>query len=155
MQKQFVYDFKEWPLNSLEELLGDWDKWNCRRAVQYFVYDKKKIFLSSDQVLCPFAYNEVWMFIVNKWQYFSFSNLNCWDIIYAEKIKNKEWQKIDKGLETFDNEDDYVISLHTALFNWAPWKEIWHATSIEGSSCYWSLEKFLNFYNPIAAKRIV
>jgi len=154
MNKQFSYKFDAGPLSSVEELFGDWEFGNCRRVVQYYTYLKKKIFLKPNEVLCPEAYYETGAFIIEEGQDFSISNLIDGDIIYAEKIRNKEGNLIDKSIETFATKDDYIISLHTAIFTGEKDKEIWHATAIEGSSCFWSLEKFLNYYKPIAVKRI-
>ncbi|NVN96525.1 MAG: hypothetical protein HXX18_14715 [Bacteroidetes bacterium] len=152
--KEFTYKFNEGPLSSVGELLGDWNTGNCRRVVQYYTFLKKKIFLKPEEVLCPEAYNNTGIFIINENEEFSISKLIDGDIIYAEKIRNKEGELIDKSLKTFPSKDDYIISLHTAIFTGEKNKEIWHATAIEGSSCTWSLEKFLNYYLPIAVKRI-
>lgn len=152
--KEFIYKFNEGPLFSIEELLGNWETGNCRRVVQYYTFLKKKIFLKPEEVLCPEAYNNTGIFIINENEEFSISKLIEGDIIYAEKIRNKEGGLIDKSLKTFPSKNDYIISLHTAIFTGERGMEIWHATAIEGSSCFWSLEKFLNYYLPIAVKRI-
>jgi hypothetical protein len=153
--KNFSYKFDAGPLPSKEELLGDWSIGNCRRAVQLYTLEKKGVFLEPDQVLCPQGYNETGSFVINPDQSFSFEHLLDSDIIYAEKIRNKEGLPVDKSRATFATEDDYIISLHTALFTGEKNKEIWHATAIEGASCFWSLHKFLQYYKPIAAKRIL
>lgn len=154
MDKYFDYKFNEGPLATQSELLGDWQLGNCRRAVQYYILKTKGIFLEPEQVLCPDAYNKTGDFIMKEGQSFDPSLLINGDIIYAEKIRNKESTAVDKSPATFDTKDDYIISLHTALYTGEKDKEIWHATAIEGSSCFWSLEKFLHFYKPIAIKRI-
>jgi hypothetical protein len=152
--KEFNYRFNEGPLSSAEKLLGDWDIGNCRRVVQYYTLLKKKIFLRPEEVLCPEAYNETGIFIINESEEFTISKLVDGDVIYAEKIRSKDGESINKNLKTFINRDDYIISLHTAIFTGEKHKEIWHATAIEGSSCFWSLEKFLDYYHPVAVKRI-
>lgn len=154
MHKDFYYKFNEGPMNSKEELLGDWDIGNCRRAFQYYTFKKKNIFLEPEDVLCPKAYNETGTFIINKDDEFNFEILTDGDIIYAEKIRNKEGEMIDKNVSTFPTNDDYIVSLHTALFTGEKDKEIWHATAIEGKSCFWDLKKFLYYYRPIVAKRV-
>ncbi len=154
MTKAFVYKFDAGPVASQKDLLGDWTIGNCRRAVQLYILEKKNIFLQPEQVLCPAAYNETGVFVINKDQEFSFESLVDGDIIYAEKIRNKNGKEADKSEKTFDSLDEYIISLHTALYAGKKGREIWHATAIEGASCFWPLEKFLHFYNPIAAKRI-
>jgi hypothetical protein len=152
--KDFIYKFDEGPLSSKEELVGGWKTGNCRRAVQYYIFIKKNIFLNPEDVLCPKAYNETGVFVAGKDNAFSFDQLTDGDIIYAEKIRNKKEENIDKSLKTFSSNDDYIISLHTGIFTGEKGKEIWHTTVIEGSSCSWSLEKFLHFYRPVVAKRI-
>ena len=152
--KKFTYKFNEGPLPSIEELLSNWNIGNCRRAVQYYIFLKKKIFLKPEKVLCPEAYNDTGTFILNQGEKFSTFKLTDGDIIYAEKIRNKERKLVGKSLKTFLNKNDYIISLHTAIFIGEKNKEIWHATAIEGSSCFWSLEKFLNYYHPVVVKRI-
>lgn len=66
MLKNFNYKFNEGPLPSKEELLNDWNMGNCRRAVQYYIFNKKNIFLKPKEVLCPGAYNETGVFLTGK-----------------------------------------------------------------------------------------
>ena len=152
--KEFTYKFNDGPLSSEEKLLGNWNFGNCRRAIQYYILLKKKIFLKMEEILCPEAYYKTGVFIINENEEFSVAELIDSDIIYAEKIRNKEGEKINKSNETFVSKDDYIVSLHTAIFTGEKDKEIWHATAIEGSSCFWSLEKFLNYYKMVAVKRV-
>lgn len=154
MIKEFTYKFDEGPFVSKEELLGDWQVGNCRRAVQLYIFGNKNVFLKPEQVLCPTAYNETGTFVITKEQKFSFGSLVDGDLIYAEKVRNKQDEEVDKSEQTFSSQDEYVISLHTALYTGEKNQEIWHATAIEGSSCFWSLERFLYFYKPIVAKRV-
>ena len=76
------------------------------------------------------------------------------DIVYAEKIRNKEGKAVDKSENNFPDTDDYITSLHSAICTGEKDKEVWHATAVEGSSCSWSLGKFTHYYRPVAAKRI-
>ena len=115
---------------------------------------KRKIFLPPEKVLCPEAYNNTGIFIINENEELSISKLIDGDIIYAEKIRNKKGETTNKSYGTFPTKNDYIISLHTAIFTGEKDKEIWHVTAFENSSCFWSLEKFLNFYKPVAVKRI-
>ncbi len=154
MTKEFNYKFNKGPLDTQEELLSDWDEGNCRRAVQLYIFEKKGYFLEPEQVLCPKAYNDVGTFVINKGQEFSFESLEDGDIVYAEKIRNKQGEEVDKSEDTFASLDEYIISLHTAMYTAEKDREIWHATAIEGRSCYWSKENFLHFYKLIVAKRI-
>ncbi|MFA6000222.1 MAG: hypothetical protein WC783_04595 [Candidatus Paceibacterota bacterium] len=154
MLKNFTYKFDAGPLNSVQELLGNWEEGNCRRAVQYFTYSQKGIFLKPEQVLCPDAYYHTGEFVMREGESFKPDTLRLGDIMYAEKILNKDEKFVDKSSGTFPTKDDYIISLHTALFAGEKDKEIWHATAIEGRSCFWPLEKFLKFYKVIAVKRV-
>ncbi|HBP00204.1 MAG: hypothetical protein UU48_C0001G0055 [Candidatus Uhrbacteria bacterium GW2011_GWF2_41_16] len=154
MTKEFKYKFDAGPVASQEDLLSEWAIGNCRRAVQLYTFRKKNLFLKLEQVLCPAAYNETGVFVINKDQEFSFDSLVDGDIIYAEKIRNKNGKEVDKSENTFNSADEYIISLHTALYTGEKDREIWHATAVEGSSCFWPLEKFLHFYKPIVAKRV-
>lgn len=154
MTKEFTYKFNEGPLGTQEELLGDWSEGNCRRSVQLYIFGNKGIFLRPEQVLCPEAYNDTGTFVIDKGQKFHFESLMDGDVIYAERIRNKQGEEVDKSEQTFPSLEDYITSLHTALYTEKKGKEIWHATAIEGMSCFWSQEQFLHFYKPIAAKRI-
>ena len=154
MLKNFTYKFDARPVDSVEELLGDWKEGNCRRAVQYFLFKEKNIFLKPEQVLCPDAYHQTGEFVMRAGESLKTETLLPGDIIYAEKIRDKEDKVVDKSPKTFPTEDDYIISLHTALFTGEKDKEIWHATAIEGRSCLWSLDKFLHFYKILSIKRI-
>ncbi|MFA6094633.1 MAG: hypothetical protein WC757_01980 [Candidatus Paceibacterota bacterium] len=154
MLRHFAYKLNEGPFSSEEELLGKWYIGNCRRAVQLYLFEKKKIFLKPEEVLCPESYEKTGIFVTGKDFDFSFNSLIDGDVIYAERIRNKEGRMIDKSPQTFSTNNEYLISLHTALFTGEKGKEIWQATFVEGSSCFWSLEKFLYYYRPICAKRI-
>lgn len=154
MTKKFKYKFNVGPVDSEEEFLSDWDDGNCRRAVQHYIFENKNLFLEPEKILCPEAYNKTGVFIIKKGQKFSFEPLTNGDIVYAEKIRNKNGEEVDKSEKKFFSFDEYVISLHTAVYTGEKGREIWHATAIEDFSCFWSLEKFLYFYKPIAAKRI-
>ena len=154
MLKQFTYKFTEGPFRSISELLSEWKSGNCRRAVQYFLYRKKRIFLKPEQVLCPEAFYNTGTFIMDNNNKFNSILLKEGDIIYAEKIRNKEKKVVNKNKITFSNYDEYIVSLHTALYTNKKGKEIWHASLIEGKSSYWSLNKFLYYYKPVVVKRI-
>jgi len=153
--KQFSYEFLAGPLASEEELRGDWSTGNCRRAVQLYLFENCGIFLRPEQVLCPAAYHETGSFVFKKGQPVDFAALKKEDILYAEKIRKKDGVEMDKSEKTFSSSDEYITSLHTAIYTVEHGKEIWHATAIEGNSCYWPLEKFTYFYRFVAAKRIV
>ena len=154
MKREFTYKFNEGPLRSEAELAEDWNVGNCRRAVQYYIWENRGTFLKPEQVLCPAGYYETGAFVAIHLNDFTFETLEDGDVIYAEAIRNKRDEPIKRSEQTFSSQDEYIIALHTALFTGETGKEIWHATAVEGKSCYWPKEKFLQYYRPIAAKRI-
>lgn len=152
--RNFIYKFNAGPFTTERELRDGWSEGNCRRALQLYFLLERDLFLKPEQVLCPAAYHETGEFVFKKGENIDFIKLRVGDIIYAEKILGKDGNHIDKGESKFKNLDDYIVSLHTVIYAGEFGKEIWHATSIEGGSCFWPLEKFLHFYRPVAAKRI-
>lgn len=154
MLKSFSYQLNAGPLPTEEALLEDWQIGNCRRAIQLYFLISKRVFLPPEKVLCPAAYHQTGNFIFRKGESVDFGLCKAGDIIYAERIRNKDGGLIDKSEKSFIREDDYITSLHTAIYTGDPGREIYHATSIEGGSCNWSLKRFLEFYKPVAVKRI-
>ncbi len=152
--KQFSYEHDAGPFSTKEELLGDWQTGNCRRALQLYFLVSRGLFLAPEEVLCPDAYYKTGEFVFKKGQEIKFVALQAGDVIYAEGIRNKAGEPVHKSEKTFPNTDEYITSLHTAIYTNEPSREIWHATSIEGGSCYWSLEQFNRFYKPVAVKRM-
>jgi hypothetical protein len=155
MMKEFDYRFDAGPLGSADELAGEWDKGNCRRAVQLYLFSMRGEFLEPDRVLCPKIYNQTGIFVIDVDQQFDFDCLNNGDVIFAERLKDSRGVEVNCGRTAFSSSDDYVISLHTAVYTGCKSREIWHATAIEGSSCYWNTQRFLEFYRPVAAKRLL
>lgn len=153
--KEFNYRFDAGPLGSADELAGEWGEGNCRRAVQLYFFSMWGEFLEPDRVLCPEIYNQTGAFVIDVEQQFDFECLRNGDIIFAERVKDRFKVNIKCGPVAFDLIDDYVISLHTAIYTGHKGREIWHATAVEGSSCYWNTQRFLEFYRPVAAKRLL
>ncbi|MFA6968163.1 hypothetical protein [Bosea sp. (in: a-proteobacteria)] len=155
MMKKFGYRLDAGPLGSAAELAGEWDEGNCRRAVQLYLFSMMGEFIEPDHVLCPQIFYQTGTFVVNVGQKFDFEILGNGDVIFAERLKNRQGTEINCGRSAFCSTDDYLISLHTALYTGYKSREIWHATAIEGSSCYWDTQRFQEFYRPVAAKRLV
>jgi hypothetical protein len=101
-----------------------------------------------------------------------FAGLPTGAVIYAERVRAKDGSRTAKTLSGFPSMGDYLVSLHSAIFIQAITDEvlrklpvgivclnagsaIWHATSIEGGTCLWPLEKFLLYYKPLAAKSFI
>lgn len=154
MAKEFRYRFNAGPLSSKKELLDDWQEGNCRRALQWYFWDTREIFLPPLKVLCPQAYHKTGIFILEKGYMIDTSLLQEGDIVYAERLRDKNGLSVDKSETTFPRKDNYVTSLHTAIYVGTDGGEIWHATVIEGRSCSWSLDRFLKFYRFVAVKRL-
>jgi hypothetical protein len=152
--RTFRYQYLDGPLEGIDELKSSWDTGNCRRAVQLYAYVTKGIFLQPQEVLNPNAYRAVGTFLYNNAETFSIDKLEDGDIVYAEAILSKRGQAISRGRSEFSFEDDYLVALHTALYTGIKNREIWHATTVSGISCYWSMEKFTRYYRPVAAKRV-
>ncbi|MDP2705873.1 MAG: hypothetical protein Q8O49_01560 [bacterium] len=153
--KSFVYKFDAGPFEKKEGLARDWKIGNCRRSLQYYFFEVHGIFLKPEEVLCPAAYHRTGSFVFEKGQDIDFRSLKEGDIIYAERIKDKKGNLVEVGESKFANFEDYITSLHTAIYTGKLRKEIWHATSVEGKDCFWSLSKFLGFYKLIAVKRVL
>lgn len=79
------------------------------------------------------------------------------DVVYAENLRNKENKEVDKSLGRYKDKDEWLYYLHSGIFlgfvNDTPL--VWHATHIEGGPAVWTWEKFLHYYKPISAKRIL
>lgn len=156
MLKKFTYKFNEGPFITEKDLLGNWKEGNCRRALQYYFFKKHGIFLPPEKVLCPWAYKKTGKFIFREKINFDWEKLRPGDIIYAERKSSlKKGVSVEKSETSFDNRDEYLVSLHTAIFIGKSGKEIWHATSIEGKSCYWPISELVNYYLPVTVKRII
>lgn len=153
--REFGYRFDAGPLGSADELAGPWNEGNCRRAVQLYLFSMRGEFLEPDRVLCPEIYNKTGIFVMEIGDQFAFERLNEGDVIFAERMKDSRCVNVNRGRDSFISSDDYVISLHTAVYTGRKSQEIWHATAIEGASCYWNTHRFLEFYRPVAAKRLL
>jgi len=147
----FKYKYDEGPL-LLEELSkAAFTTGNCRRAVQDYLYSVHAYFLKPEQVLLPEGYLHVGIFITKNGEY-DRSLYKPGDIIYAERIMDKNNKSVDKKRTFFETENDWIINLHSAII--ADQSLIYHTTAITGETCVWSFEKFSKYYKVIAIKRI-
>lgn len=144
--KKFNYKFSNGPLLLKQLKKEDFKEGNCRLAIQYYLFKIHNRYFKPDLILNPKAYQEVGNFIVKEGSFDknSLGLLEKGDIIYADKIKSK------KGSLTRKN---WIIGLHSAIY--AGNSKIWHATAIEGKSVLWNFSKFVKYYTPIAAKRVL
>jgi len=166
------YKFDKGPV-PLTALLCNITEDNCRLAIQDFLFVLYQKYFSESELLNPDGYLKTGSFLKKEYSDDFFNNLQTRSIIYAEGIKNKKGQLVNKMLSNFPSYDDYLISLHTAIFIENLSEEIakklpgelqaivtnkpaiWHATAIEGTTCVWSIEKFCEYYKPVTAKRFV
>jgi len=153
--KTFSYNLNAGPFNTADELNNKWTEGNCRRLLQYYFLSEHKIFLKPEQILCPNGYYKTGKFVFKKGHHIDISQLQIGDVLYAERIRDKSGKLINRAREKFNSLDEYLISLHSAIFQNIAGEEILHATQIEGRSCIWSLEQFIHYYKPIAVKRII
>lgn len=146
---------------------------NCRLALQEYYAVFKNHFFSEDELLNPQGYLHTGEFIKREYGENFFDDLPNGSVVYAERIRNKNNERLDKSSAVFSSDEEYIISLHSAIFLGRLTTEllsrlpaetdphligklsIWHATAIDGYSSVWSLDKFSTYYKPVAAKRFI
>lgn len=162
----FSYKFSKGagPL-SLKKLQGKISNGNCRLAVQDYYYQVHKLYLKPKQILLPTAFKKVGKFVET-------TNLQPGDLIYAEKLRNKKGEIVFKPQHTYNNEDEWILHFHTAVYlgklnssirvfipitpeypDGTP--VIWHSSFISNGTSLWSLEKFSHYYRLVATKRVI
>lgn len=149
----FTYDIKSGPVETPDELTAPISKGNCRLAVQVYFYFVHGLWLRPEQVLCPALYRATGRLMGER-----FSDGLEGDVILAERIRNKEGSLIDRSRSFYATEDEWIISLHSAVLI-VPESEksearIWHATAIAGGTCEWSRSEFEKYYRVVAIKRV-
>ncbi len=155
----FTYKFDAGPLPEDELRAGNFKVGNCRLALQDYFYQIKGLYISVENILLPRGFRETGKLVKSFDKNTSFSGLETGDVIYAEKIRDKNANPVNKSRETFSSEDDWLISLHSAILLGRAEEEdseefIWHSSSIPGGTALWPVSKFLHYYKPIVAKRI-
>lgn len=137
---------------------------NCRLAVQDYLYSIHGIYLKPEDILLPYAYYKVGTFVE------PFKKAG--DIIYAENFRNKKGEVIYREKSSFKNEDEWILHFHTAIYlgkmseriaNTLPFQcdirkgtpVVWHSSFVAGGTAIWPLKKFLHYYKPVTAKRVV
>ncbi len=150
----FVYKIKNGPLSKID-LKKPITEGNCRLAIQHYFFINHGIYLEPEKVLCPELYKSTGTLLENNQNKNFFNDLNQGDIILAERIKNKKGESIDRTRAIYSNEDDWIIDLHSAIYLGKSENSIWHATAIDGGTCYWTIDRFLEYYKPVIAKRIL
>jgi len=143
----FIYKYDAGPLTETELRLGKIEVGNCRLAVQAYLYYCHHTFLKPSQVLLPNGYFDTGEF-VTKDNIIDFRKYKIGDVIYAERLVDKDGKKVEKK----DNEDK-IVGLHSAIYIGK--NNIFHATMFEGRTCVWNVEKFVKYYKIVAVKRIL
>ena len=146
---------------------------NCRLALQDFFLVFSNTYFEPHALLNPEGYRRTGFFLKRGYSDDFFKSLTTGSVIYAEKIRNRKSEPVDKSVKQFDTEEVYIVALHTAVYlrnigdrersmfpseiaiGFSDKPAIWHATALEGSTCLWDIDKFLRYYKPIAAKQFV
>jgi len=154
----FAYKYLAGPVNTAEDIECGVSEGNCRFALQLYFYRVRNIFLKSDEIYLPGGYKTLGTFIYEE-EPVDFSRLAAGDIVFAENLRNKEGELVDRSLTRYSDKDKWLYHLHSAIFvgNGADGAEsncIWHSTRIAGGPILWNLDTFLHYYKPISAKRI-
>jgi hypothetical protein len=153
---KFKYSFTcgplSWELLDSSPTLG-----NCRLAVQLYFYRLHNIIFHPDEILCPKSYRETGVEVdigPNRLNWMDYVRVG--DVIFAERIKDKDGKIVDRSIDYFkQNEDEYITYLHTAIIcNNDPF-EIWHATTITNETCFWDFKQFNNYYRIVRIKRFI
>jgi len=152
----FTYQYLAGPVETKAELLAGVTEGNCRLAIQQYFYELHDLWLEKAEVYLPGGYKHLGKFVYEE-AVVDFDRLEVGDIVFAQNLRNKKGEVIDRGLESFTDKDQWLFYLHSALYIG---KEnnthyLWHASSICGGTCVWELDKFLYNYLPISVKRLV
>ena len=166
----FAYQYLAGPLDR-EGVLGRFEQGNCRLAVQEFAVVFAGKFFDEEALLNPGGYRGTGEFLKRAYSDTFFDDLPFGAVVYAEILRNKHGEAVDRSRAAFATEDDYLIRLHTAIYiptvtedvltklptttplHWLGQPAIWHASAVEGGSAIWPVERFLENYHPVAAKR--
>ncbi|MES3031305.1 MAG: hypothetical protein V4697_02730 [Patescibacteria group bacterium] len=156
---KFVYKYLAGPVETSEEIEVGVPEGNCRFALQLYFYRNHGIFFKKDQIYLPGGYKVLGKFIFQE-ESIDFDELKLGDVIYAQNLRNKEGEEVDKSLERYKDKDEWLYYLHSAIYlgkinDGTDNRYVWHATHIDGGPTLWTLEKFEHYYKPISAKRVL
>ena len=118
---------------------------------------------------CP-RWSQIRFEFIFKEEPIDFKKLKTGDIIYAENLRNKKGELLNKSRITYKDEDDWLKYLHSAIYIGEINEElktllpegiypkniplIWHSTFVGGGTCVWTLDQFNLYYKPISVKRL-
>lgn len=155
----FVYKYLAGPVETSEEIDAGVAEGNCRFALQLYFYRQHGIFFKKYDIYLPGGYKVLGKFVFKE-EPIDFDKLRVGDILYAQTLRNKKGQEVDKSLERYRDRDEWLFYLHSAIYlgktdDGTDNRYIWHATHIDGGPTLWTLEKFEHYYKPISAKRVL
>ena len=145
--KQFKYQFDKGPLLLKELEKEDFEEGNCRLAIQYYFYKVHGLYIKPNLVLNPRGYEKLGRFIIKEKEFTkdSLEELKEGDVLYADRIRDEKAIKLSKK--------DWIVRLHSAIYLGG--NKVWHSNFVDKKSGYWSFNKFIKYYKPIAAKRVL
>ena len=154
--EDFAYKYLAGPVESADEFGSTVVEGNCRLALQLYFYRVHRIFFQKNDIYLPGGY-KVWGTFVYKEESIDFDALQPGDVIYAQNLRGRRGQELLKGIENFNDKDEWLYHLHSAIYagkaNGTHY--IWNATSIFGGTITWPLEAFEYYYKPISVKRVL
>ncbi|MFN3188161.1 MAG: hypothetical protein ACK42D_01270 [Candidatus Paceibacteria bacterium] len=114
------------------------------------------LWLEKDQIYLPGGYKNLGEFVFEE-SPINWGELRPGDIIYAERLRNKDNKIVDQSLSKYSDKSEWVYHFHSAIYVDTENNEpmIWHATSVENGPALWQREKFLHYYKPISVKRVL
>lgn len=151
----FSYKYLAGPEETIEGMVKA-QAGNCRFALQVYFYSVHGLFLKKDQIYLPGGYKTIGRFIFEE-EAIDFNRLCSGDIVYAQNLRNKRNELLNKNPEQYASKDEWLYYLHSAIYigKIDGLHYLWHATNIEGGPVVWQLEKFQHYYKPISAKRVL
>ena len=79
--------------------------------------------------------------------------------MYAQNLRNKKEELLERGMEVYASEDEWLYHLHRAIYlgnlKGKEGQYVWHATGVAGGTALWTIEKFQHFYKPVSVKRVL
>ncbi len=156
---EFTYKYLAGPVDSLAELRSGVALGNCRFALQLYFYKIHGQWFEKDQIYLPGGYKVLGEFIFRE-EPIDYSKLKQGDVLYAQNLRNKSGELLERGIENYSSKDEWLYYLHRAIYLGeidpeSNKKFIWHATNITGGPVVWTIEEFEHYYLPISAKRVI
>lgn len=169
---QFQYAYTHGPIDTKEEFLRGFATGDCRRALQDFILKRYGRFLAPAQIYIPESYDSFGSFGIREGEPFATKALAAGDIIYAQKRRSKSDRPLSMGPDMFDSRDEWLFSLHNAVYMGALSDElsallpegtsfepqvpyVWHASVVADGTVLWDWDTFTHYYAPVSAKRFV